>query len=240
MSGDPNMEELELAFEPDQFAEEELDEVEDINKALISDATIRKCRFIASVRCVEYGKIGSEPGMLLVFAFVFHPVESRVKRADIEVRFEKGVITTLQPQEIDDRESKMTIKNKLEGHFDMSHPPVALGVSAERETEKKQGYSRSVRGSGLDTELAMWTLRENSDQKGGVHLNFIAAMILKAEGEVEAEVEVRAQLGASLKDPLGVRKIISRKSMKFDGKTARGRRPESLTTTDDVFVKQSN
>jgi hypothetical protein len=86
----------------------------------------------------------------------------------------------------------------------MSHPPVALGASAARETEKKKGYNRSIRGSGLETELAMWTLRENSDQKGGVHLNFIAAMILKAEGEVQVEVEVRAQLGASLKDPLGM------------------------------------
>jgi hypothetical protein len=86
----------------------------------------------------------------------------------------------------------------------MSHPPVALGASAARETEKKKGYNRSIRGSGLEIELAMWTLRENSDQKGGVHLNFIAAMILKAEGEVQVEVEVRAQLGASLKDPLGM------------------------------------
>jgi hypothetical protein len=56
------MEDLELVFEPDQFAEEELDDVEDINKALISDATVRKCRFIASVRCVEYGKIGIGAG----------------------------------------------------------------------------------------------------------------------------------------------------------------------------------
>lgn len=233
-------EDLDLVFEPDQFAEEELDDAEEVNKALISDATIRKCRFIASVRCVEYGKIGLDQGMLLVFAFVFHPVESRVKQADIELRFNNGVITMLQPQEIDDRESEVTISNILEGHFDMSHPPVALGMSAARETEKKKGYTRSIRGSGIDTELAVWTLRENSDQKGGVHLNFAAAIILKAKGEVDVEFEVRAQLGASLKDPLGIRKIISRNSMKFDGMTNRGRRPESLTTTDDDFVKFSS
>jgi hypothetical protein len=73
-----------------------------------------------------------------------------------------------------------------------------------------------------------------------VHLNFTAAIILKAKGEVDVEFEVRAQLGASLKDPLGIRKIISRNSMKFDGMTNRGRRPESLTTTDDDFVKSSS
>ena len=233
------MEEHELLFEPDQFAEEELDESEEINKALITDATVRKCRFIASVRCVEYGKIGAANGMLLIFAFVFHPVESRVKEADIDLRFDKCIIATLQPQEVDDRESEVIVRNKLEGHFDMSHPPVALGVTGARETEKKKGFSRSIRGSGIDTSLAVWTLRENSDQKGGVHLNFIAAIILKGKGEVGVDVEVRAQLGAGLKDPLGIRKIICRKSMKFDGKTSQGRRPESLTTTQDVFLKDS-
>jgi hypothetical protein len=226
---DPDMEEdLDLVFKPDQFAEEELGDAEEGNKALISDTTIRKGRLIASVRCVEHGKTGLDQRMLLVFAFVFHPVESRVKQTDIELRFNKGVITMLQPQEIDDRESEVAISNKLVGHFDMSHPPVALGMSAARETEKKRGHIQSIRGSGIDTELAVWTLRENSDQKGGVHLNFIAAIILKAKGEVDVEVEVKAQPGASLKDLLGIRKIISQKSMKFDGMTNRGRRSESF------------
>jgi hypothetical protein len=58
-----------------------------------------------------------------------------------------------------------------------------------------------------------------------VHLNFTAAIIPKAKGEVDVEVEVRAQLGASLKGSLRIRK---RKSMKFDGMTNRGRRPESF------------
>ena len=47
-----------LAFEPDIEAEEELaDEKERIDKALITDDTIKKCRIIASVRSVEYGEI---------------------------------------------------------------------------------------------------------------------------------------------------------------------------------------
>lgn len=73
--------------------------------------------------------------MLLVFVFVFHPVESCVKRVDIEV--EERAITTLQPQEVDGRESEATIRNKLEGHFDMSHPPVALGASAQERQRRK-------------------------------------------------------------------------------------------------------
>ncbi|GIC92360.1 uncharacterized protein Aud_008826 [Aspergillus udagawae] len=227
----------EFSFEPDHYAEEELDDSEPINRDLISDTTARNCRMIASVRCVEYGKIGAEDGILLVIAFVFHPVGARVKEADIELRFKSCVIATLQPQEIDDRESEVVIRNKLEGRFDMSHPPVAVGVTASQEKERVKGYTRSIRGSGIDTELAMWTLRENSDQRDGVHLNFTAVIILKGKGEVDVDVAVRAQLGASLKDPLGIRKIACQGLIKFDGKTSRGRRPESLTTPPDLFVK---
>lgn len=230
-------EDHELFFEPDYYAEEELDDSRLINKDLISDITARKCRMIVSVRCVEYGKIGAEDGTLLVLAFVFHPVGARVKKADIDLRFNNYVIASLQPQEIDDRESEVVIRNKLEGHFDMSHPPVAVGVTASQEKDRVEGYTRSIRGSGIDTDLAMWTLRENSDQKDGVHLNFTAVIILNGKGEVDVDVEVRAQLGASLKDPLGIRKIICRGLIKFDGKTSRGRRPESLTISPDLFVK---
>ncbi|RAK77206.1 uncharacterized protein BO72DRAFT_447986 [Aspergillus fijiensis CBS 313.89] len=230
-------EKYELVFEPDHYAEEELDDPEPINKDLISDTTVRDCRVIASVRCVEYGKIGAGDGILLVFAFVFHPVRARVKEADIELQFNNRIISTLQPQEINDRESEVTIRNKLEGRFDLSHPPVTVGLTASQERERVQSYTRSIRGSGVETELAIWTLRENSDQRGGVHLDFIAVVILKGGGEVEVDIEVRAQLGANLKDPLGIRKIISQRSIKFDGGISRGRRPEGLIIPPDLFVK---
>jgi hypothetical protein len=234
---DPELD-LDLPFEPDEIAEEELADEEPIDKALISDETVRQCRFISSIRCVEYGMIGDAPGMLLLFAFVFHPKGSRVKRADVELRFNKGTITALQPQVVDDNESEVTVRTKLEGHFDMSHPPISAGLSASRETEKKKVYAREIRGSGRDTELAAWTLRENSDLKAGIHLNFMTAMILKAEGAVEVDVEVRATLGANLRDPLGIRKVISQRPKKFDGKTNLGRRPERLVTDGSVFIKR--
>ena len=87
--------------------------------------------------------------MLLVFAFVFHPVGARVKEADIELRFDNCVIATLQPQEIDGRESEVVIHNKLEGHFDMSHPPVAVGVTASQEKQMVKG----TLGQSVDREL---------------------------------------------------------------------------------------
>lgn len=239
-----------LAFEPNEDAEEELaDEDEPIVKALITDETIRKCRIIASVRSIEYGEIEiapgqTVPGALLTINFVFHPFESRVKEADVELAFNnKATIAVLQPESIDDSESEETIRHKLYGEFSIGYPPAGANAKAgnERETEQKKKFALRIRGSGSDTHRATWTLRENPQARDGIHLNFMAVIIVKADGEMEVDIEIRAKIGTTAKNLLGIRKIITQETKKFDGKNLLGTRPQALDIKESFFkVKAIN
>lgn len=151
-----------LAFKPDEDAEEELaDEPEPIDKALITDETIRKCRIIAAIRCIEYGAVElapgqSVPGMLLVLSLTFHPYESRVKEAYVELGFNKAAIAVLQPESVDDSESEEIIRKKLHSEFSIGYPPagVSATLGGERETEKKKVSALRIRGSGIHSHRA--------------------------------------------------------------------------------------
>ncbi|EON69910.1 hypothetical protein W97_09174 [Coniosporium apollinis CBS 100218] len=241
MSKEESVLDWDLTFTADEDAEEELaDEPEPINKALITDETIKQCRIIASVRCVEYGMIGTAPGkmspaLLLVFAFAFHPFSSRIKQADVDLQFDNGIIAILQPETVDDSESELSVRNKLYGSFSIGHDPVHLDLGAERETERTIKFALRIRGSGRDTDVATWTLKENPQLKEGIHLGFTAVVILESEGEVNVNLEVRAKIGVTAKNVLGIRKIITRKQKSFDGKTALGIRPETLKIDEGIF-----
>jgi hypothetical protein len=237
-----------LAFEPDEDAEEELaEEEEPIDKALITDNTIRKCRIIASVRSIEYGDIEIAPGQtkpaaLLAIDFVFHPFESRVKEADVELAFNKATVAVLQPESVDDSESEETIRHKLYGEFSIGYPPAGVNVKAgsERETEQKKKFALRIRGSGNNTKRATWTLRENPQARDGIHLNFMAVVILKVDGGMEVDVEIRAKISPAVKNLLGIRKIIAQQTKKFDGKTLLGTRPQALDIKESLFKVKAN
>jgi hypothetical protein len=232
-----------LSFEPDEDAEEELaDEPEPIDKALVTDETIRKCRIIAAVHCIEYGTVKlapgqSTPGMLLVLSLTFHPYESRVKEAFVELAFNKAAITVLQPESVDDSESEEIIRKKLYGELSIGYPPAGVNATlgGERETERKKVSALRIRGSGTHTHRATWTLKENPEAQGGIHLNFMAVAIMSVNGEMEVDVEIRAKIGATVKNVLGIRKIITQQTKKFDGKTFLGRRPETLEIHESAF-----
>jgi len=74
-----------------------------------------------------------------------------------------------------------------------------------------------IRGSGSHTHRATWTLKENPEAQGGIRLNFMAVAIMTVNGEIEVDVEIRAKIGATLKNVLGIRKITTRQTKKFDG-----------------------
>jgi hypothetical protein len=238
-----------LAFEPDEDAEEELaDEEEPIDKALITDNTIRKCRIIASIRSIEYGGIEIAPGQtkpaaLLAIDFVFHPFESRVKEADVELAFNnKATIAVLQPESVDDSESEETVRHKLYGEFSIGYPPAGVNAKAgsERETEQKKKFALRIRGSGNNTKRATWTLRENPQTRDGIHLSFMAVIILQVDGGIEVDVEIRAKIGTTVKNLLGIRKIITQQTKKFDGKTLLGTRPQALDIKESFFKVKAN
>ena len=238
-----------LVFEPDADAEEELaNEEETVDEVLITDETIRQCRIIASLRTIEYGEVQTapdqtNPAALLAIDFVFHPFQSRVKEAQVELAFDnKTTIFILQPDSIDDSESEEIIRHKLYGEFSFGYPPAGVDAKAgtERETEKKKKFALRIRGSGNHTSRATWTLKENPEARGGIHLNFMAVVILKVEGEMELDVEIRAKIGCTVKNLLGIRKIIARQTKKFDGKSALGRRPEALEIKESLFRVKEN
>lgn len=238
-----------LEFEPDEDAEEELSgpqvglvAQEHVDPALITDETVRKCRILAAVRCNEYGTTSlsptvDTPAMLLVINFTFHPFESRVKEAFVDLSFAKGSITVLQPESIDDSETTETIRKKLTGELKLGYPPAGVqgGVGAERETETTTTSTLRIRGSGAHSQRAIWTLKENPKDRKGIHLKFTAVVIAAVQGMVEVDFEIRAKLGLSVGNSLAIRKIITRKTFGFDGKTLLGFRPTTLDIHERCF-----
>lgn len=63
----------------------------------------------------------------------------------------------------------------------------------------------------------------------------MAVAIMTVNGEMEVDVEIRAKIGATMKNVLGIRKIITQQTKKFDGKSFLGRRPEALEIHESAF-----
>ncbi|PMD22221.1 hypothetical protein NA56DRAFT_748013 [Hyaloscypha hepaticicola] len=170
-AGDSSLE-WTLAFEPDEDGEEELaPEEEPIDKALITDDTIRKCRIIASVRSIEYGEIEiapsqTKPGALLAIDFQ-------------QLRF-FNLRALMIP-----RAKKQFGINFTESSVSATLPPESATAGSERETERNKKFALRIRGSGNNTKRATWTLRENPQTRGGIHLNFRVVVILKVDGQIE-------------------------------------------------------
>ena len=238
---------LHLNFEADTDAEEELAEEEDefVDHSLITDVEIRKCRMLATIQCVEYGLLSLSPtemapGMLLCITFTFHPLETRVKEAQVEIGLNKGTIAVLQPDSIDDDETVETVRKKLSGDFKIGYAPAGVeGVlSAERESEREKTSERRIRGSGVHTDRAVWTLRENAQNKKGIHLKLVAVLIVRpraTDRSLEVDLEIRAKLGPSIGNGLGIRRILARTTKRFDGKSMLGFRPTTLDISKEWF-----
>jgi hypothetical protein len=231
-----------LDFEPDEALETRYPVGEDgpVDKNLITDATVKKCRVLATIRCIEYGTTLEAPGlpvpaMLLVTSFTFHPFESRVIRADVELSFSAGSIALLQPESIYDSETIEIIHKKLSGAFRMGYPPAGLDIAGERESEMEKKYELRILGSGSNTQSAIWTLEENPRDKKGIHLNFISVVVLKAQGDIEMDIKIQGKLGLTLKNVLGIRRITTGKRKRFDGNTLLGIRPADLHIHEDFF-----
>ncbi|KAM6520022.1 hypothetical protein FALCPG4_013579 [Fusarium falciforme] len=245
---------IDLKFQPDADAEEELaEEVEGefVDPALITDIEIKKCRLLATIQCVEYGTVSlspstTAPGMLLCVGFTFHPLETRVKEASVEIALNKATIAVLQPESLDDDETTETVRKKLSGEFKIGYAPAGVEgtVGAERESEREKTSERRIRGSGVHTPRAVWTLRENTQNKKGIHLEFVTVLIAQsrspaddAGGGLEVDLEIRAKLGPSIGNGLGIRHILTRTTKRFDGKTLLGFRPATLDISKTFFVK---
>ncbi|KAK0751403.1 hypothetical protein B0T18DRAFT_485995 [Schizothecium vesticola] len=162
--------------------------------------------------------------MLLCIDFTFHPLKTRVKEAYVEISLNKGTIAVLQPERIDDDETTETVRQKLSGNFTIGYALAGTkgAVGAERESEREKTSERRIRGSGVHTDRAVWTLRENAGNKKGIHLKFVAVLIVQLrapDGSLEVDLEVRAKLGPSIGNGLGIRRILVRSTKRFDGKT---------------------
>jgi hypothetical protein len=68
----------------------------------------------------------------------------------------------------------------------------------------------------------------------------MAVIILKVDGGIEADVEIRATIGTTVKNLLGIRKIITQQTKKFDGKTLLGTRPQALDVKESFFKVKAN
>jgi hypothetical protein len=109
----------------------------------------KKGRLLASVPCIEYGKINSLPGALLVFEFNFHPIDkTRFEFAEIELAFDRNAeVEALGPEYVRD-ESHEIIRKMLYGEFNLGHPPVNIAVSVGQASEATQTYKMVIQGSG--------------------------------------------------------------------------------------------
>ena len=197
-------------FEPDILAEEELaDEDEPINRQLISDETVRRCRLLTSLNSVEYGTVYSSPGALLVFSFTFHPFETRFKNARIKLRFDSESetnVVVLKPDHIVDTDSETTELTSIQR--DVMH----------------------IHGSGVNSDAALWTLEEDPNRKQGILLHFIAAVVLQARGKITIDLDIRAKVGGLL-----IRKVRIQNSVLLDGRKSLGNRPDELEVDRSTF-----
>ncbi|GAM91380.1 hypothetical protein ANO11243_094300 [Dothideomycetidae sp. 11243] len=184
--------------------------------------------------------------MLLCIRFTLHPLAARVKEANVELLVNNAPIVVLRPESVDDDESSRTVRQKLSGEFKIGYAPAGVEgtVGVERESEREQKSERRVRGSGVHTCRAVWTLRENAQNKKGIHLSFVAVLVVQSkclisdlDGGLKVDLEVRAKLGPSSGDALRIRRILARSTKSFDGKTLHGFRPATLDISDTFFVK---
>lgn len=241
---------IDLSFARDFDGEEELGEGDDeyVDPQLITDVDINRCRLLATIRCVEYGTVSTSPGMtatgmLLCVDFAFHPLETRVKEASVELALTGATVAVLQPESIDDDETTETVRKKLNGEFKIGYAPagVEASIGVERESEREKTSERRIRGSGIRTSRAVWTLRENSSNKKGIHLKFSTVLIVQSQGPgsgLEVDLEIRAKLGPSIGNGLGIRRIITRSSKGFDGSAPLGFRPTALDISETCFVRK--
>ncbi|KAK5651723.1 hypothetical protein OQA88_11792 [Cercophora sp. LCS_1] len=165
-----------------------------------------------------------------------------VTAAHVEIGLNKGTITVLQPESIDDDETVDTVRKKLSGDFKIGYAPAGVEglVSAERESEREKTSERRIRGSGVHTDRAVWTLRENARNKKGIHLKFVAVLIVRPRApdrSLEVDLEIRAKLGPSIGNGLGIRRILARRTKQFDGKSMLGFRPTTLDISKEWFNK---
>jgi hypothetical protein len=226
---------FDFTLEPDEFAEEELaSETEYIDKSLITDIIIKKCRFIASLCTIEYGDVSSFPGALLVFRFVFQPYEARFKAAIINLYFENtATVHALAPETIEGNKSEVVIRSKLNGQFSIGYPPVNISAGAEREVEHTKTSVMRIQGSGVDTDFVRWTLEENKEQKSGLPDCFMAAIVVRSQGEIKASLKIHATIARDW----AIRKVVCSEEHRLvlDGKTRLGIRPEGIKIADNCF-----
>ncbi|KAK5708853.1 hypothetical protein LTR17_020300 [Elasticomyces elasticus] len=182
------IEDFQLYFEPDPTENTLLAGPEpgiEINRDVISDATVAKCHFSVRTLVVKYGLYKSELACLLGFEFVFHPYMTRFKRAKIDIEFEvKGQVT------------EETIKRALSGEVTIGCEPYASttgNISHKREGKKQ--YYMKLTGSRLGSDGVRWTLEENQDQKDGIPTRFVGFIVVSSSGPFEANFDVEATIG---------------------------------------------
>lgn len=196
----------------------------------------KKGRLLASVPCIEYGKINSSPGALLVFEFIFHPNnKTRFEFAEIELAFEGNAeeVEALGPEYVAEDESHEIIRKTLHGEFNLGHPPVNIAVGAGQASEATQTYKMVIRGSGRSTKIARWTLNENRHQKTGIPYKFIAAIAVRVKGKFKINFKVNVRISGMWK----IKQVLVEKT--FDGRTELGKRPNGMIIDENIFVKAS-
>ncbi|KAK4913675.1 hypothetical protein LTR49_018009 [Elasticomyces elasticus] len=199
-------EDFQLYFEPDPTENTLLAGPEpgiEINREVISDATVAKCHFSVRTLVVKYGLYKSESACLLGFEFVFHPYMTRFKRAKIDIEFgapaaggNKPKTVLLYPHEVKGQVTEETIRRALSGEVTIGCEPYASitgNISHEREGKKQ--YYMKLTGSRLGSDGVRWTLEENQDQKDGIPTRFVGFIVVSSSGPFEANFDVEATIG---------------------------------------------
>jgi len=233
--------EIEFLFEPDQFGEQELGDIAPsrrIDKNLITDVMIKKCRLIVSVVAVEYGAVSSTPAALFVLRFVFQPFGARFDSAILTCCFEEdATVTALAPDFIEGEHSETTIRNKLNGSLSIGYSVAQVNIGVDRERERSQKHKMRIQGTGVDTDLVRWTMEENPEQKSGLPEKFTGAIVVKAEGEIKVTLNVYATISKDW----AMRKIVCahEQVLHFDGRTKIGSKPDGLQIEGSLFLSAS-
>ena len=198
-----------------------------------------ECRMVISPCFVEYGTSAASPAALLVFRFAFHPFDARFCKALFTLSFELDVtVVALGPDWPEGNYSEVNIKNMLNGSLTLGFPGAGVNIGGTVGGGKEKAHVKKskwyIQGSGIDTDLVLWTMMENEQDKSGLPDKFIGAVVLQTEGEFKGTLKTHATIGGNG----AIRKIVSEKEypIQVDGKTKKGVRPPSIQIEKNYFV----
>jgi hypothetical protein len=123
------------------------------------------------------------------------------------------------------------------GGYPLAYLLVSVSIGARREEIKTETFATRIQGSGVNTNVDEWTLKENGSQRSGLPPEFIAGVMVQSTETKETTVKVyvkaeiaRGRLRKSVRSELNAAWVLK-------GTQTVGSRPAGLEIDETLFSK---